>query len=61
MCDVYEDAYFSLKNLYKWAKRGFATTNLRQKESVEWKLTDSSIKKKFHEQWSLKKVKQIVF
>ena len=33
MCDVYREACFSQKTLYKWAKDGFTMTTLSQKDS----------------------------
>ena len=33
MCDVYGETCFSQKNVYKWAKHGFATMSLSQKDS----------------------------
>ena len=35
---------FSLKNVYKWVKHGFATESKRQ--NIEWKYIDSRVKKK---------------
>ena len=42
MCKEYTEAYSSLKDLYKWAKYGFATTILSPKDSTcnENTLTD---------------------
>ena len=34
MCDVYEEACFSQKDVYKWAKYGFATMSLIYKGSL---------------------------
>ena len=39
MCDIYGEACFDKKNVYKWAKYWFATMNLSRK--------DSPVKKKF--------------
>ena len=33
MCDVYGEACFSHKNVYEWAKQGFDTTSLSQKDN----------------------------
>ena len=33
ICDVYEGACFSQKNVYKWAKHGLTITILSQKDS----------------------------
>ena len=33
MCDVYEEAYFTYKDVYKWAEYGFATLSLSWKDS----------------------------
>ena len=54
MCDVHKEYFRQKKNVFKWAKHGFATTNLgeKRKQFMEWKHTDYSVKKKFWVQWS---------
>ena len=47
MCDLYEEVCFTPKNVYKWAKAGFAITSLSPKDSPWSRNTDSPIKKKF--------------
>ena len=62
MCHVYIEPWFNKKNVYKWAKHRFAPISLSQKDSLmEWKNTDSPVKKKFGAQLSLKKVILTVF
>ena len=33
MCNIYRQVYFSLKNVYKWARQRFGPTSLREKDS----------------------------
>ena len=48
ICDVYKEAYFNRKNLYKCAKHGFDSMSQSWKDSsLEWKHTHSSGKKMF--------------
>ena len=62
ICDVFRTACFSQKTLYKWAKGGFAMTNMSQKDSPLRRNIDSLVKKtKFHGQWSVKKVMLAAF
>ena len=35
MCDMYGEAYFSQKNVYKWVQHQFATTKSKR-QSMEW-------------------------
>ena len=35
MSDLYRKACFNPKNIYKWAKHGFAMTRLSQKDTVD--------------------------
>ena len=44
MCDVYGEAGFNQKNVYKLVKHGFANMNLSKRQSVQWKHTDSPLK-----------------
>ena len=47
ICDVYEECRYK-KNAYEGVKNGFTSTNLSWKRhSLEWKHTDSPIRKKF--------------
>ena len=46
MYDVYREAYFSLKNMYKWAKYVFVILSLSWKESP-WNGNTLSGKEKF--------------
>ena len=49
------------KTVYKWDKHSYTTMNLSiKKQSIEWKLTNSPVKKKFWPQWSVKKFMQTV-
>ena len=61
MCEVYWEACFSWKNLYKWAKHGFSTISRNQKifhvEETHW----LSGKKKFLLKMSVNKVMLAVF
>ena len=54
MSNVYREARFSEKNIYKWAKHGFSTTSLSQKKKTKkktiYKHTDSLEEKKFQVQ-----------
>ena len=49
--------------IYKWAKQGFATKTWNQKDSqsIEWKNTDSLVRKNFLAEKSLKKVMLALF
>ena len=61
MCDVYGVEYFSQRKAFKWAKHGFVTTGINQKD-CSWcgnKLT--LIFKKICAQRSIKKVILTVF
>ena len=57
MCDVYREASFDPKSVYKWDKHGVATSSLSRKGS-QWsrKHMNSQVKKKFWEQQLVKKV-----
>ena len=46
MCNVYGKVYLSSKNVYNWAKHGFATTILRRKDSL-WTGNKLTVRKKF--------------
>ena len=62
MFDEYGEACFTPKNVYKHTKHGFATMSPSQKgQFIEWKYTDSLVKKKFWVQQSEKKVMLTVF
>ena len=43
MFDVYKEACFSQKSIYKWIRRGFATTSLSQKDS-RWSETTPTLR-----------------
>ena len=46
ICDMYRKVCFNQKDIYKWAKHGFATMNSSwKKESLVGKHTDSQVKK----------------
>ena len=59
MYDVYREACFIQKNVYKWAKHEFATMSKRK--SMEWTHIDFLVKKRFWMQLSVKKVMLTVF
>ena len=53
---MYMEKNILVKNIYKWAKHGFATVNLSQKDSLLSGNIDSLIKIMFWVQQSVKKV-----
>ena len=60
MCDVYGETCFCPKNVYKWANMGLPL-HIWVENTLHVVDTDSSVKKKFWAQQSVKKVMLTVF